>query len=369
MTDQPSNGAAPRSERRPRQTIVVFGGGNALGAYLGGAYEQMLQQDIRPDWIIGASIGAVTGAIVAGNPPEKRLERLKAFWAEATLATPLAGFGNEKLRQYYNGWHAALSAMFGRPSIFTHRWPGFWAALPGTPNDVALYDHSPLRATLERLVDFDYLARSEIRLSICCVDIETGDEVVFDSARERIGPEHILASAAITPGFPPVTIGGRMLCDPGYVNNTPVDLAFAIPPDRDTLCLVVELFSLRSPRPASLDAVLERTQDIMFASPTRRSIAALQREYSLRAELNLDLPSIALLHLAYRAAGHELSAKTLDFSPSSIGDRWDAGMRDLKSALELPPVSGTTPGLSYRAVAATQHEAAPASALAAVSAG
>jgi NTE family protein len=331
----------------PAQTIVVLGGGNALGAYLAGAYERLLHDDIRPDWIIGASAGAITGAILVGNPPERRLERLREFWAEATIATPFAQLGNDKLRQYYNGWHAAWSALVGRPSIFMHRWPGFWAALPGTPNDVALYDHSPLRATLERLVDFDLLNRSETRLSVACVDIETGDEVVFDTRRDRIGPDHILASTAITPGFPPVVIGGRMLCDPGYVNNTPLDVAFASPPDRDTLCIVVELFSLRSPRPASLDAVLERTQDILFASPTRRTVEALRREYRLRAELDPELPAIAVLHLAYQAAAHELAVKTFDFSPASVRDRWEAGVRDLRAALDRLPAGGTGPGLTY----------------------
>lgn len=330
-----------------KQTIAVLGGGNALGAYLAGAYERMHELEVRPDWIVGASAGAITGAIVAGNPPERRLERLREFWAAATLDTVFAPFAHEKLRQYYNGWHVAWSAMFGRPGIFTHRLPGFWGALPGTPNDVALYDHSPLRATLERLVDFDRLNRSDIRLTVCCVDIETGEEVVFDTTRDRIGPEHVLASTAITPGFPPVMIEGRMLCDPGYVNNTPLDLAFATPPDRETLCVVVELFSLRSPRPASLDAVLERTQDIMFASPTRRTIAALRREYALRAELDPSLPPISLLHLAYQAAGHELAAKTLDFSPSSIADRWAAGMSDMSTALAMVPEGGTGPGLTY----------------------
>lgn len=347
MSGDPLPHPGPESEAAPEQTIVVFGGGNALGAYLAGAYEEIVARDVRPDWIIGASAGAIMGAIVAGNPPERRLERVRAFWDEAATSTPFAQGGGEKLRQYYNGWHAAFSALFGRPSIFTHRWPGFWAALPGTPNDIALYDHAPLRATLERLVDFDYLARSEIRLSVSCVDIETGDEVVFDSRRDRIGPEHVLASAAITPAFPPVLINGRMLCDPGYVNNTPVDLAFATPPDRDTLCIVVELFSLQSPRPASLDAVLERTQDIMFASPTRRSITALRREYGLRQDLDPGLPSMRLLHLAYEAAGHELAAKTFDFSPSSIADRWAAGRRDLGRGLDLCRTASVGPGLRY----------------------
>lgn len=333
-----------------RQIVVVLGGGNALGSYLAGAYERMVQRQVRPDWIIGASAGAITGAILAGNPPELRLPRLREFWSEATIDTAAAPFGTEKLRQYYNGWHAAWAALFGRPSIFGHRWPGIWSALPGMPDDVALYDHAPLRATLTRLVDFDLLNRADMRLTIGCVDLESGREVLFDNTRDTIRPEHILASTAITPAFPPVEIDGRLLCDPGYVNNTPVDVAFAEPPDGDTLCIVVELFSLQSPQPASLDAVLERTQDILFASPTRRAIAALRREYDLRAELRPNGPAVTLLHMAYQAAGHELAAKTLDFSPSSVGDRWIAGRSDLDSALDLLAATSAGPGLTYLAL-------------------
>jgi NTE family protein len=170
---------------------------------------------------------------------------------------------------------------------------------------------------------------------------------VFDTRQERIGPEHILASAAITPGFPPVEIGGRMLCDPGYTNNSPVDIAFASPPDHETLVILLELFSLRSPRPASIDAVLERTQDILFASPTRKAIAALKREYAVRREINPDLPPIRLLHLAYQAAPHELSTKSIDFSPSSIHDRWAAGERDVAAGLDRIKTADSRPGLTY----------------------
>lgn len=329
------------------QTILVLGGGNALAAYHAGVFEELAQRDIRPDWIIGASAGAITGAIIAGNPPELRVQRLRDFWAEAETRGPFELSGNVKFRQYYNGWHVAWTALFGRPSIFGHRLPGFWGVLPGPQNDVALYDHRPLAATLERLVDFDLLNRSDARFSVLCIDIETGEEVVFDTHRGRIAPAHILASAAITPGFPPIEIDGRMLCDPGYVNNAPIDLAFAQPPDRDTLVLLIELFNLRSPRPASIDAVLERTQDILFASPTRKSIEALRREYTLRSEADRNLPSIRLLHLAYAAAAHELSTKTIDFSPSSIRDRWDAGQKDIVAALASCRSLQKEPGLTY----------------------
>ena len=328
------------------QTILVFGGGNALGSYHAGGFDQLTSQNMIPNWVIGASAGAITAAIIAGNAPDKRVQRLRTFWAEAGSIAPYYP-GAAKLRQYSNGWHAALAIMFGRPTIFRHRLPGFWAALPGTPNDVALYDHSPLRTTLTRLVDFDRLNDSEMRLSVNCVDIETGEEVIFDNRRDKITPDHILASAAITPGFPPITIGGRMLCDPGYVNNTPIDIAFVAPPTDDTLIIALELFCLRSPRPASLDAVLERTQDIMFASSTSRTIRCLQREYLLRHQINRDQPSITLLHSVYQTAAHEISMKTLDFSPSSIAERWAAGSADIAEGLQKLARTAASPGFTY----------------------
>jgi NTE family protein len=162
----------------------VLGGGNALGAYLAGACETLHEAGVRPDRIVGASIGAVTGAILAGNPPGRRLERLREFWAEAALRTRKAASGHAGLRRAYNGSHVALTAALGRPGLFGHRFPGLWSVLPGMPGDVALYDHAPLRRTLERLVDFDRLNRAdEVRLTVACTDLETGDDVYFDNAR------------------------------------------------------------------------------------------------------------------------------------------------------------------------------------------
>jgi NTE family protein len=337
---------------RERVTLVL-GGGNALGAYLAGAYERLHEQGVRPERIVGASIGAVTGAILVGNPPERRLERLQAFWAEAAQHTARAAPAGLRGRQVYNGAHAALAAALGRPSIFGHRYPGLWSIVPGMPGDVALYNHSPLRRTLESLVDFDRLNRAdEVRFTLTATDLETGEDVYFDNTRHAIGPEHILASAAIAPLFPPVEIGGRLLCDPGYANNLPLDPVFDPVPDRDLVCIAIDLFGLRSPRPATLDAVLERAQDIVFASAGRRRVEGLRREYALRQELQPDGPRVRLVHLAYQAADHELAAKTLDFSPSSIRDRWAAGRRDMASGLALLEAAAAGDGrrLEYLAV-------------------
>jgi NTE family protein len=342
VSDMPPSSSA--SDKRS-DTALVLGGGNALGAYLAGAYEQLHEQGLWPNWIIGASIGAITGAILGGNAPEHRIEKLTRFWEEATLPTSqMPPFQSVKSRQIYNGLNTALAAMFGRPSIFRHRYPGLWSTLPWVPNDVALYDTAPLRTTLERLVDFDRLNNGDVRFSLVCVDLETGNDVFFDTLRDRIGPEHIMASAAIMPAFPPVEINGRLLCDPGYTNNLPINYPFAEPLQKDLVCIAVDLFSLRSPRPKSLDAVLERTQDLVFCSATRRSITALQREFELLTKLEPQGPSVKLVHLAYQAARHELASKTLDFSPSSIRDRWAAGRRDMAEGLALLRTSPASEG-------------------------
>ncbi|MFC6048223.1 patatin-like phospholipase family protein, partial [Methylobacterium hispanicum] len=308
-----------------RDLALVFAGGNAVGAYHAGTYEALHGHGLRPDWVVGASIGAVTAAIVAGNAPEDRVAKLRAFWDEATLATGPSPTGLLKPRQVYNGLHALLALAWGRPSIFGHRLPGLWSALPWVPNDVALFDNKPLLRTLERLIDFERLNRGGTRLTVGCVDIETGEEVYFDTARQEVRPEHILASTAILPAFPPVEVDGRVLCDAGYTNNLPLDPLFENEPERDLLCIASDLFSLRAPRPASLDAVLERANDLIFASPPRRAIAGLRREYALRERLDPAGPAVTLLHLVYQTGADELAAKSFDFSPSSIRDRWSAG--------------------------------------------
>jgi NTE family protein len=327
---------------RNRQIVLVLGGGNALGSYHAGAYEHLLETGIEPHWIAGGSIGAITGAILAGNAREDRVAKLNEFWAEAMIHSPGGLSRGTKVRHAYNEIHTGFALMFGRPGLFGHRFPGLWSMLPWVPDDVALYDHRPLLQTLERLIDFDRLNRGDIRLTIGCIDLESGEDVYFDTARDTITPEHLLATSAITPVFPPVEIGGRLLCDPGYANNLPLGVPFIDPPSQDMLCIAIELFSLQGSRPASLSASLERTKDLVFASAARRTLEALQREYALRDRLEPDGPEATLLHMAYYAGSDERAGKAFDYSPASIRDRWAAGQRDMRQA--LAQLESTAPG-------------------------
>lgn len=318
---------------RNQPVVLVLGGGNALGSYLAGAYEHLQQRAIEPRWIVGASIGAVTGAIIAGNAPEDRVPRLREFWEQAKIHSGFALHRGSSLRHAYNEAHTALAFLIGRPGLFGHRFPGLLSMLPWMPSDIALYDHKPLRQTLERLIDFERLNRGDIRFTAGCVDLESGEEVFFDTTRDEIAPEHLLASTAITPVFPPVEIDGRLLSDPGFTNNLPIDVALATPPQEDTFCIAVELFSLKASRPASLDASAERANDLILASSTRRAIESLKREYALHERIEPDGSSVTLLHLAYQSGSDERAGKSFDYSPASLQDRWAAGLRDMGLAL------------------------------------
>ncbi len=335
----------------PDNLVLVFGGGNALGAYQAGAYEALHERGHLPARLTGASIGAVNAALIAGNAPDRRLPRLRAFWRVAEQfgkATPSGRMPPGPGSFMTKRMAAAQSMATGRPGLFSPRMPGLWSALPGMPDDVSLFDTKPLRATLRELIDFDLLNEGAPRFTATAVDVETGADVLFDSATMRIDVEHIRASAAFPVAYPPVAIGGRVLIDPGLSANLPLAAALSEPPETDTVCLAVDLFALEGRRPASLGDAAIRAQDIVFASQGRRAIDALETEYRLRDALRASArqPSrrrgggqepasgrVTVLHLVYSDDGHEVAGKMLDYSADSIGRRWASGRRDMDAAL------------------------------------
>ncbi|UEM19729.1 patatin-like phospholipase family protein [Skermanella mucosa] len=321
---------------KPAGTALVLSGGNALGAYHGGVHEEMEARGIRPDWVAGTSVGAITAAILAGNRPEHRLERLRQYWEEAAQASfwPIPK-DDAWLREFYSAAHIANALAFGRPGIYRHRFPGALSALPWLPNDVAFYDQTPLRRTLERLIDFDLLNRAETRFSFVCIDVETGEEVLFDTSRDRIHARHLLAAVALMPAFQPIEVDGRLLCDAGLGNNLPVDRVLEVPPEQDMVCFASDLHSMRGHRPKRLNAAFQRTEDLVFSGQGRRNIAGLRREYALRERYEPRGSKVTLVHVIYDAPELELAGKLFDFSPGSIRDRWAAGRRQMARALDI----------------------------------
>ena len=358
-----------------RRIGLALSGGNALGAYAAGAYEALHEAGVRPDIVTGSSIGSVTGVIIAGNPPDQVLGKLRAFWEQAATGSAygLAPAGG-RMRDIYNKMHAMQTVMAGRPGLFAPRPSGFMSMLPGTPSDLGLFDNRPMMATLERLVDFDYLNAAHLPLVIGAVDLESGEAVYFDSRRQAITPQHVLATTAFIPGFPPVEIDGRCLGDPGMFCNLPLDPLLASPPPGDQLCFAVDLFDGRGRRPKSLDSALERAQDVAFSSQSLRAITAYAQEHRLRALLARARAQLAVAEggggaevideidrearegeievvlTAYRPPAHETGAKTMEYSRASIAERWTGGRDDMEAALEALRAGRATrrePGFAF----------------------
>jgi NTE family protein len=262
----------------------------------------------------------------------------------------------------------------GRPGLFTPRLPALWWSLPGFPASDSLFESAPLSDTLLRLVDFDRLNGGTTRFTLTAVDVETGEEVVFDTADAPLGPEHVRASAAFLGLYPPVEIDGRVLVDPGLSANLPLAAALSEPPDRDTLCIALDLVAANGPRPTSIGGALQRAQDLVFASQGRHMVEALQTRYRLAAAeqclarqqsdpgpLQPREPPrgacVTLLHIAYAEPGRETAAKMLDYSSASIGERWAAGHRDLHAALDaLPSAPAASASASAPAFAAFRYD-------------
>ena len=164
---------------------------------------------------------------------------------------------------------------------------------------------------------------------VVAVDVETGEEVVFDTRNERIGVEHLLASAALIPDFQPVKINGRVLVDGGLADNVPVDVVLSEPPDLPLTCFALDLFPTHALPPSHLLQAAQRQTDLMFANQTRRSLRDQQEIWRLRGPGHP-----ASVHwLEYRGTSDEIAMKSYDFSGAILKRRWHIGEQDMRAAL------------------------------------
>ena len=344
--------------RHERQVLVLQGGG-ALGAYQAGVYEALHHGGLNPTWLAGISIGAINAALIAGNPPERRVERLREFWelASSALATP-ALFVSEAARPWFSELSANWVAAMGVPGFFSPRFLPPILQPSGTPAAISFYDTAPLRSTLERLVDFDRINSDHIRLSVGAVNVTTGNFVYFDSARQRIGPEHVMASGALPPGFPPVEIEGELYWDGGLVSNTPMQYVLDEEPHEDLLVFQVDLFSARGDAPRTLIELAGREKDIRFSSRTRLNTDTsleLHRAKALVRKLLARAPNalrgdphlqeleafsqdnaVTVAHLIFRPQNYASSTKDYEFSRIAMLEHWKAGTEDVLRTLHHP---------------------------------
>ena len=339
------------------QRVLVLQGGGALGSYQAGAYQALCRCGFQPDWIAGISIGAINAAIIAGNEPAKRVDRLKEFWETVSAPMPWVPIPRgDRERSVFNETSAAFIATFGVPGFFSPRVPPAPLWPKGSPQSQSYYDTTPLRKTLERLVDFDRINDLECRLSVGAVGVTSGnfryfDNVEFNRLGKQIGPEHIMASGALPPGFPSVVIDGEQYWDGGVASNTPVDYVLDAETRNDLLIFQVDLFSARGPLPETLLEAAEREKDIRFSSRTRMTTDKNRQIHNARKAIR-DLleklpdglkeePSVNLLreaskentvtvvHLIYKSKNYETNSKDYDFSHVALVEHWEAGVRDV----------------------------------------
>jgi NTE family protein len=348
------------SDDRDEYCALVLQGGGALGSYQAGAFEALQQADQKFDWVAGISIGAINGAIICGNPPERRAERLAEFWRRtsgALTTPPLAG--KEEVLKVFNETSAAMTAAFGAPGFFRPRVP---PALPGLlykPAHLSIYDTAPLRETLLSLVDFDLLNSGEVRYSIGAVNVRTGNFRYFDTKYEKIGPDHVMASGALPPGLPMIEIEGDHYWDGGIVSNSPLQYVLDYERvERDCLIFQIDLFSARGELPQTLLEITQREKDIRYSSRTRMNtdlMCRLQRLSRAVARLNGRIPedlradgdwrileeaamagATTIVHLIHRRAAGECASKDYEFSRFTMERNWSDGRNDVEKTLNHP---------------------------------
>lgn len=331
----------------PDQVALVLQGGGALGSYQAGVIDGLADSGIEIDWVAGISIGAINAAIFAGNSPEHRVERLRAFWDTVTGALPsFPIFPNDQIREWLHEWSAGFVMAAGVPGFFQPRPVSPMLAAPGKPEALSFYDSAPLLETLERLVDWDLLNNGPVRLSVGAVDVENGNFRYFDTARERLDVRHIMASGALPPGLPPVEIDGRLWWDGGLVSNTPLSHVLDNQAE-ELLVFQVDLFAAGDDRPRTIMDVMAREKEIRFSSRTRQvtdQLMRLRKEREairkvlakLPAELMADTDVIglaeraaekpvSLVHLIYRANAWEGGSRDFEFSARTMREHWMAG--------------------------------------------
>lgn len=348
----------PALRHYDKVTLVLQGGG-ALGAYQAGVFEGMMEAGYAPGWVTGVSIGAVNAALIAGNAPEKRVERLREFWELVSSGLPLdASALADPLRAAFNQASAAMSATAGVPGFYAPRIPPAALVPHGHANALSIYDTHPLERTLERLVDFDLINSNRVRLSLGTVNVRTGNSTYFDSRDLRIEPRHIMASGALPPAFAPVEIDSDYYWDGGIASNTPLWYVLDDAPRIGGLIVQVDLFSARGDLPQDLGQVLERHKDIMYSSKTRsnttriteleRMKGALRRVLAkipadLRGDADVktlhaicDCPHVDIVHLINRRLSHASFSKDYEFSRATIRQRWEAGLEDFRRTVAHP---------------------------------
>jgi len=344
----------------PPRIVLVLQGGGALGAYQAGVYQALDEAGLRPEWVIGTSIGAINAALIAGNLPESRVQKLREFWRAVeygfapSLAASIPLFGAQ-----FANW---LTMANGVTGFFTPNALAFASDIwPLGTENAGYYRTDPLKQTLSELVNFNLVEDGGCRLTIGAANVRTADMRYFDSRDQHVDVRHVMASAALPPAFPPVLIDGELYWDGGILSNTPVEAVFDDYPRRGALVFAVHIWNPSGPDPETIADVMHRQKDLMYSSRAHSHITRQQQIHRMRhiiAELAARLPSserakpeiddmagygcltrMHVVRLLAPALEGESHTKDIDFSAHGIRTRWEAGLENTRAVIARAPWS------------------------------
>jgi NTE family protein len=333
--------------RLPGRVVLVMQGGGAPGSYQAGAYQALHEAGIEPDWVVGTSIGAINGAIIAGNEVADRVRRLEEFWRQLDTRLP-------------QPWSQLAPLLVGVPGFYQVNPALAWGADARVGiEQAAMYLVDPLKKLLPSLVDFDLVNSGKTRFTLGLTTVQTGQLRYFDNKQERIGLEHVLGSSALPPCFPAVLIDGEYYWDGGVYSNSPIEVVFDENPRKSSVVFAIQIWHTRGPRPESLSHAFMREKDILFGSRSKTHImrqAQLHRMRRIIRELIEMLPeeqknsprvkelagwscttTMHLVEINARPIEGETNARDYDFSRAAVQARWEAGYADTCRMLERQP--------------------------------
>ncbi|MEN9945777.1 MAG: hypothetical protein RLZZ293_163 [Pseudomonadota bacterium] len=346
-----------------RKLVYVFQGGGALGSFQVGGMQALAEHDYNADMVVGISIGGINAAIMAGNPPQQRVAMLRKFWDKITVSIPIPhNFGLAMIDKWHNFCGAQHALWQGQTGFYRPRLISPWLLTDAEPDQLSFYDTAPLRETLHEVIDFDYLNQGHVRLCLGVTDLESGDFIFFDSSKQIITAEHIMASGALPPGFPAIKIDGRYYVDGGVYANTPLTKVLEEFADNDAelhnlLCFMFDLFPAKGVLPRSMDAMLARIKDIQYSSHSKRSSAIYSTSQNLSHTIRILGTKLApevradpkikellklgnanrldLVHIIYNSANnHELDSKDYNFSAETAKIHYQQGYATTKGLIE-----------------------------------
>jgi NTE family protein len=326
---------------------LVLQGGGALGAYEAGALERLLEEPhFQPTIISGVSIGAINAAALAGAKNNNPVKTLHELWKRFTVKSPLPAIDNTVNQ---------MMAIWGNNGFFSMRNDYF-----DLPHWTSFYDISPLRETLEDLIDFEKINSGKKRLLITATNVGTGAIEIFRTCENKITAEHIIASGSLPPGFPPTKINSNYYWDGGLFNNTPLSPVInEFPETEDQLkIIVVNLYPAAGKLPANMLDVFGRSVEIIFSNKTlndSKRVGKINELLKLFAQLDKKLKAqkstireskeyenvlnfinrykaVRILNITHDEAEQVYSS--FDFSAESIKKRWENGYEDTNLSLK-----------------------------------